>query len=173
MVRFRLRIVLYAVIAAVVYGVVHNQFTARLCLEYFTIGHPPVFPTTDPTLLGLGWGVIATWWVGAILGVALAIAAGVGGRPERRPESLLRPLALLMAIAGLCAALAALVGWQLAESGAIWLVEPLASQVPPEKQSRFLSAGAAHLASYAVGFVGGAVLIWRVWRSRGRVGESG
>src|SRR5436190_782619 len=54
--------------AAIVYGVVHDQVTARVCVEYFTIGHPPVFGTDDPTLLGLGWGVIATWWVGAVGG---------------------------------------------------------------------------------------------------------
>ena len=46
-------IVLMCVFAAVVYGVIHDQITARVCVEYFTVGHPPIFPTDDPTLLGV------------------------------------------------------------------------------------------------------------------------
>jgi hypothetical protein len=76
--------------SAVVYGILHDQVTARVCLEYFTIGHPPVFATDSPTLLGLGWGIIATWWVGLFLGVPLAIAARAGRRPKRDVSSLMR-----------------------------------------------------------------------------------
>jgi hypothetical protein len=54
------KIVLGCVLAAVLYGIVHDQFTARICLEYFTVFHPPVFQTQSPTLLGFEWGVIAT-----------------------------------------------------------------------------------------------------------------
>ena len=57
-------IVLFSIAAAVFYGIAHDQVTVRVCLEYFTIGHPPVFKTTSPALLALGWGVLATWWVG-------------------------------------------------------------------------------------------------------------
>lgn len=44
------------VIAAGCYGIAHDQVTACVCVEYFTVGHPPVFSTDDPTLLGIGWG---------------------------------------------------------------------------------------------------------------------
>ena len=77
----RIRIVLLALFAAICYGIVHDQVTARVCLEYFTIGHPPLFSTTSPTLLALGWGVVATWWVGLPLGLLLAVAARGGQRP--------------------------------------------------------------------------------------------
>ena len=60
-----LKIILLCVLAAIVYGILHDQVTARVCVEYFTIGHPPIFHTDDPTLLAFGWGVIATWWMGA------------------------------------------------------------------------------------------------------------
>ena len=50
------KIVLLCIAAAVVYGILHDQVTARVCVEYFTIGHPPVFNTDSPTLLALGWG---------------------------------------------------------------------------------------------------------------------
>ena len=69
-----LKILLLCVDAAVVYGILHDSVTARVCVEYFTVGHPPVFDTDSPTLLAFGWGFIATWWVGFILGI-LAIAA--------------------------------------------------------------------------------------------------
>ena len=38
-------IVLLCVASAAVYGIVHDQVTARICVEYFTIGHAPVFDT--------------------------------------------------------------------------------------------------------------------------------
>ena len=82
-------IVLMCVLAAVGYGIVHDQVTARVCVEYFTIGHPPVFGTDDPTLLGIGWGIIATWWVGVLLGIPLAMVARLGSRPKRSVGSLL------------------------------------------------------------------------------------
>ena len=53
------RIVLLSIASAIGYGILHDQVTARVCVEYFTIGHPPVFSTDSPTLLALGWGTIA------------------------------------------------------------------------------------------------------------------
>ncbi len=79
-------IVLLCIAMAILYGIVHDQVTARVCVEYFTIGHPPVFDTDDTTLLALGWGVIATWWVGLGLGIPLAIAARAGSMPKRGPS---------------------------------------------------------------------------------------
>ena len=101
-----LSIVLMSIVAAVIYGILHDQITARVCVEYFTIGHPPVFETDDPTLLGLGWGVIATWWAGLLIGVPLAIAARVGSRPKRSVGTLFRPIANLLCSMAICACLA-------------------------------------------------------------------
>lgn len=161
-----LAIVLLCIAAAVGYGILHDQITARICVDYFTIGHPPIFGTEDPTLLGLGWGVIATWWVGAFMGVPLAVAARAGGRPRREPHSLVRPLALLMGVSAIVAALAGLGGYYLASIREIWLVPELAEQMPPQTQVKFLAVGAAHSASYNCGFFGDLVLIVGVWRSR-------
>ena len=83
--------------AAVVYGVIHDQITIRICLEYFTVGHPPLFGLRDPTLLALGWGVVATWWVGAALGVVIAFAARYGTWPKYEPHEILPLLGLLFA----------------------------------------------------------------------------
>jgi hypothetical protein len=167
-----LAIVALCIAAAVAYGVIHDQVTARVCVEYFTIGHPPVFRTESPTLLGLGWGVIATWWVGLLLGVPLAIAARAGGRPRRCARSLVRPILTLLAVMAACAATAGVVGWLLARAGVIRLVEPLASNIPADKHVPFLADLWTHSASYFVGFVGGLVVIARVWRSRSAINPS-
>ncbi len=75
-----LAIVAMGIGSAVVNGVVHDQVTVRVCLEYFTIGHPRVFSTESPTWLALGWGIIASGWVGFLLGVFVALTSGfVGG----------------------------------------------------------------------------------------------
>lgn len=159
-------IILMCIASAVVYGIVHDQITARVCVEYFTIGHAPVFPTESPTLLGLGWGVIATWWVGLILGIGLAIAARAGRRRPRTVQSLFRTVATLLLVMGLCAAVAGVVGFVLGRNGTVTLLEPLASRVPPARHARFLADLWAHRTSYLVGLIGGMVVIVRVWHGR-------
>lgn len=168
-----LGIVLLCIVSAVIYGIAHDQVTARVCVEYFTIGHPPVLGTGDPTLLGLGWGIIATWWAGLLLGVPLAIVARAGSRPRRSVRSLLRPIACLMGVMAVCAFAAGVLGWLLARSGAVVLVGPIAGQVPPDRHVPFIADLWAHSASYLVGLGGGIVVMVLVWRSRGRASKEG
>jgi hypothetical protein len=153
--------------SAVIYGIVHDQISARVCVEYFTVGHPPVFDTTSPSWLGVGWGIIATWWAGLLLGIPLAIAARAGRRPTLSARSLLWPIARLLLIMAVCAAVAGFAGYFLAKCGIIFLPEPLASRVSVDKHVSFLGDLWAHSASYLVGFVGGIAVIISVWRSRG------
>jgi hypothetical protein len=155
------------VVAAVCYGIAHDQVTARVCVEYFTVGHPPVFGTDDPTLLGIGWGIITTWWVGLLLGVPLAVVARAGSRPKRSVGSLVRPVAWLLAVMAGCALAAGALGWALASSGAVFLVGPMARELPPGRHVPYLADLWAHWASYLVGLVGGIVVLVLVWRSRG------
>ena len=167
-----LAIVALSILSAVVYGIAHDQVTARLCVEYFTIGHPPVFGTDSPTLLAVGWGTLATWWVGLILGVPLACAARLGRRPKRSAASLVRPITILLGVMGLCALVAGVIGYCLARGGAVVLAGPLASRVPPDRHVAFLADLWAHNAGYLSGFVGGIVLIVCAWRSRRREGAA-
>jgi hypothetical protein len=162
-------IVFLCIGAAILYGVLHDQVTARVCLEYFTVAHPPVFGTDDPTWLGIGWGVFATWWVGLLLGIPLALAARAGSRPRREPASLVRPIAALLLITAGCALASGLAGWGLAGSGVVSLAGPLAEVIPDGRQVPFLAVLWAHGASYFTGAVGGVVVLVRVWRARGRV----
>lgn len=161
-----LKIVLLSMLACVAYGVVHDQITVRICVEYFTIGHPPIFPTMDPTVIGLAWGILATWWVGAALGAGLAIVARIGSRPKRQAATLARPVLILLVVAASLAAVAGVAGNVAASQGWIWMVGPLADRVPDHRHVGFLTSLWMHNASYAGAFAGGAFMLARVWRSR-------
>ena len=163
-----IQIILMCIATCVAYGIIHDQITARICVEYFTIGHPPVFGTDDPALLGLGWGVIATWWVGLLLGIPLAAACRVGRWPKREPNTLLRPLIQLSVVSFGVAVVAGLAGWVAAANGWVFLVGSIADRVPAERHVPFLIDLWAHSASYLVGFVGGLIMIVLVLLGRQR-----
>jgi hypothetical protein len=155
-------------LAAVGYGVIHDQITARVCIEYFTIGHPPVFNTTDPTLLGLGWGVIATWWVGVPLGVLLAIAARLGRWPTMTAGQLLRPLLVALLAVGALAFVAAITTYVAVHRGWLQIPEPVLRRISPQQNKVFVAVSAAHLTSYIAGAIAGLVLCIYVLIARHR-----
>jgi hypothetical protein len=159
-------IILLCVVAAVLYGILHDQITARICVEYFTIGHPDLFGTDSPTLLGIGWGIVATWWVGLLLGTLLAFAARFGNRPKIEPRGLVSPVGKLLLIMAACALLAGVVGCLAARLHWIYLDEDLAAAVPASQHTSFLIALWMHSASYLVGFMGGLTLVVRTWQNR-------
>jgi len=161
-----LRIVVACIISAIVFGVVHDQMTARLCVEYFTLGHPKIVETQDPTLLGLVWGVVASWWVGALLGLALAVAARKGPLPRIDAASLHGSLVRLLGVMTLCSAAAGALGWQFARHGVVILVGPLHDSVPESRHVPFIAVLWTHFASYLIGIGGGIRLTWRTWLLR-------
>lgn len=161
-----LKIWLLCIVAAVLYGILHDQVTARVCVEYFTIGHPPVFRTTSPTLLGLGWGVIATWWMGAFLGLILALTARVGGSPRLTANDLIKPVFGLLLLMAASALGAGVIGYLLARSGKVNLYD-LDQVLGKPTAIRFMGDFYAHSASYAVGLFGGLLLC--AWSLRKRL----
>jgi len=153
------KIIGLTVLAAIVYGILHDQITARICIEYFTVAHPPVFGNTQsPTLLAFGWGIIATWWVGLLLGMPLAVCSRVGALPKLTARQLFKPICLILCILFTLAMLAAAVGYVCAQRKLLHLSEPLASEVAPERHSLLLADTCAHLASYGFGAILGVVL---------------
>lgn len=151
------KIVGMCIVAAILYGIIHDQITARICVEYFTIGHVPI-GTNSPTLLGFAWGVIATWWFGLFLGVLLALAARVGTLPKLTTQDLRIPVTRLMLTCFVLAFLSGLVGYTLAQQKVIWLTPYLAEQVPSYTHSRFLTDLWIHTASYLCGGIGASIL---------------
>jgi hypothetical protein len=163
------RIMLLSLCAGIAYGIVHDQITIRVCLEYFTIGHPQIFRTSSPTLLALGWGVVATWWVALPLGFSLASAAQLGRRPKRSAGDLVRPLAWLFAAMGMSALAAGVLGYTLARNGVVSIDPWVGQNISVGEQPLFMADWWAHSSSYVVGIFGGAVLCFRVWRDRAHV----
>ena len=159
-------IILLAILAAIVYGICHDQVTARVCVEYFTVAHPPVFQTESPTLLGLGWGTIATWWMGLVLGIPLALASRAGKRRVIDARDLVRPIAGLLLIMGLAALVFGTSGYLLARSGVVKFPTDWESVISSDQHTRFMFDVWAHMASYLVGFFGGLVLIVKTWCKR-------
>ena len=158
------KIIGLCVLVGVIYGIVHDQITARICLEYFTVFHPDVFHTQSPTLLALGWGVLATWWVSVTLGVLLAIASRAGSRPKLASLELIPLLVKLLTVMAFCALSAGLAGYFLKGLG----MEYYNTSIPKAMMGRFYADLWAHNMSYFSGFVGGLVLCLVVWRRRGR-----
>jgi len=152
------KIIALSLLAACTYGVVQDQVTVRVCIEYFTIGHPPVFATQSLTLLALGWGIITTWWVGLPLGIALVCSARIGHRAKLGARDLLPMIVKLLVVMGGIAFLAGVAGYLAARQGWVWLNEPLASRIPPNRHALFLVDLWAHLAAYASGIIGGLTL---------------
>jgi hypothetical protein len=157
-----IKIIGMCVLAAVGYGIVHDQITARICVEYFSVFHPPILGgTQSPTLLAFGWGVIATWWVGVLLGVPLAIVARVGDWPRLTASDLLPMIRSLLIVMAVCAFVAGVTGY----FGGT-MPEYMAELLPSQRHRRFLVDWWAHNASYGSGFVGGMVLWIFAFRKR-------
>ncbi len=163
-----LKIWLLTIVAALTYGICHDQVTARVCVEYFTVGHPTIIPTSSPTLLAFTWGIVATWWVGVPMGLIVALAARAGDRRKVLARDLLMPAGLLLACVGLVSLTAGLAGLWAANSGVESLPAGLASRVPPGDHARFVADWWAHSAAYVAGPAGAAALAVGIWLSRGR-----
>ena len=162
-------ILLLSVGAAIVYGVVHDQVTVRICVEYFTVGHPRLFATDSPTLLALFWGAWASWWMGLLLGVPLVGVARAGSRPKLSARHLVVPIATVLGGMAAASLAAGLVGYSLARTGWVRLVPDLARGVPEERHHRFIANLWAHWAAYGSGVLGALGLYVRTWKRRGRL----
>lgn len=167
-----LKIVAVCVLAAVFYGIAHDNVTARVCVEYFTIGHPDLFGTADPTLLALGWGVVATWWMGAILGVPLALLCRLGHRPKLGAGDVLRPIARLLGVMAVLSLAAGLLAYALGDSIGLGEMIRRRWDFSAETSRRFATDLVAHNVAYATGFLGG-ILVWVwAWRRRGALARA-
>jgi hypothetical protein len=149
-----------------------DQISARLCPEYFTVFHPPIRALTDPTLLGISWGFLGAWWGGIILGLCVGFTATLGSRPKLSPRELVCPLAVLVCVVAIVAALTGFTVWHHSKLLGVSLAG--AALVPPEHHLGLLTVACYHFAAYASATIGGVVLCVWVWRERGkhRAGET-
>lgn len=159
-------IVLLCIGAAVAYGVCHDQVTARVCIEYFSVFHPTdVLPygmnPNSPTQQGFFWGVFATWWMGVFIGVPLSIIVRVGIAKPLSSRDLVLPVTVLLITMAVFALIAGLVGYYLSPDGSATVSSfpAIANQIPPSNRRGFMADYLAHNTSYLVGGAGGVVLL--------------
>ena len=164
----RSKILLLTMLFTLAYGIVHDQVTVRLCVEYFTVAHPPLFTTTSPALLGLGWGVAAAGPVGFLIGSLLASVATSPGLPPVSGRQLASRLGGVFGLTACAAAGMGVLGWFLARLDLVRVPQEWSAAIAPERHAAFMAVWFAHLASYAVGLGGGVALLHRIWRERGR-----
>lgn len=162
------KVVLLCCLAAALYGIAHDEITVRVCAEYFTIAHPPLFPTASRTLLAACWGIAATVWAGAAFGVVLASVSQSDGSPPVPISRLRNSVAGLLCAMAMTALAAGILGFHLSLRSMISVPAGIANVIPVTAHNRFMAVWLAHIASYVAGFAGGAILIYRLWRERGR-----
>ena len=162
--REALKIIVLTVGLSCAYGIIHDQITARVCIEYFTVGHfSPTNLSWTPTVLGLYWGIVASWWVGLILGIPLALCAQAGPWPKRTAHELLRPLLTLLILTFACA-MTGLVICRLTNFTAPPHLLPMVLNA--DQAARFSADLVTHNISYGVGLFGGPWLSAWVLRER-------
>lgn len=168
-----LKIIAASLIAAVGYGILHDEITARVCLPYFTVLHPDIFHTQSPTLLGLAWGTYATWPVGLVLGILFAICARFGRRPQLALRDLIPLLLRLLGIMAVCATLSAILGYFFGSMPAhsyyhLILMNPaIRAGIPVSMEHRFVADLWATIGSFAAGITGGLICCFLIHRRRG------
>jgi hypothetical protein len=161
-----IEILTVSILAAIIYGILHDLATALVCVEYFTIGHPKLIDSESPILLAVFWGVVATWWVGLILGGLLCLSSRAGPWPKVGGKALIPRIARLMIIMYLLAMTAWFLGFFASRFSYVWLVQPLANRVPRSIHDYFIADLWAHLSSYASGIVGGLIISGKTLYSR-------
>lgn len=170
-----LALIVWCIALSIVYGIVHDQITVRMCLEYFTVAHPPLGIGENPTTLALAWGVIATWWVGLFLGVLLAVAARAGSWPKLEWRDLRLAIVLVLVVVFVLAMMSMVTGWVAGVSGRFRPPERIAEAIPYERWKHFHAAAWAHTASYAFGALGGLALCGHAlllrWRRASGIGR--
>ncbi len=133
-----IKMIAISVIAACIYGIANDLVTAHVCVEYFLPpAHPIVIPTHSPLLLALLWGVIATWWVGLLLGVPLAIVCRVGQKPKLATKDVARPILLLIVFLYVTSMLLGCIGYVAGRMKWVWLLPPLSQAAVMYREIRF------------------------------------
>ncbi len=170
------KIAVASVAAACLYGIINDQITARICPEYFTKGFhramvqrmsegwlkSTLSTTKSPTILGLVWGTIATWWMGAALSVPITLAARVpfGKTPKLTMKDLIKPTAYAFGCMGITALAAGIIGYNKACTDPNFrnLFRHAANGVSEEALPSFIADACAHRSGYASGIVAGLAL---------------
>lgn len=160
----------WAILLSVVYGLIHDQITIRICPEYFTVYHPHLFATRDLTELALLWGVAATWWMGAFFGILLALAAQNGPAPTVKPSFCRNGMIAVLLLTGLLACLGGLVAKGHYMSP-FFPSDIRIQNLPASRQEGFAVNYAAHNISYMASGLGAVILCLAILYKRHKLSQ--
>lgn len=160
-------LVALAALSAAIFGALHNQLSYSVGPDYFESVKFPQFgipDTTSPRFGAAQVGILASWWMGALVGLPAFLyglftvpktrsylAAGIGGIG----------LVLVLATFG---ALAGLVGGIAAEATGV--LDGFLTLPQGIDRADFLRAGFMHDASYVAGGLGAILAFWPMRRAR-------
>lgn len=160
-------LVALAALSAAIFGALHNQLSYSVGPDYFLSFKFPQFGIpegTSPRVGAAQVGVLASWWMGAIVGLP-AFIFGLFTVPNARSylAAGIGAIGLVLVLATF-AALAGLVGGIAAEATGIldgYLTPPAGID-----RTDFLRAGFMHDASYLGGALGALLAFWPMRRAR-------
>ena len=152
------------------YGALHDQLSFSISSEYFTRFkylqfdiEPAAFDGDRFTVAVIGF--LATWWVGALLGLFLSGTALLQPDTLSMRGAIVRGVVITLGVAVVCALVGLAYGWFLQEG------VPQGWFLPAEvlDTHAFLSVGSMHNASYGGGVLGLIIaLIDMEWRRNKR-----
>ena len=153
-----LKIVGFMILIAIGFGLVHDLVTAHICVEYFSIAHPPVIPGGPPVVYALVWGVIATWWMGLILGVLLGLSSRLVRVRQISLNWLIKPVLAMFSVLLVVAMLSGLAGYLSVKYNIFNISISSPQGISENIYPRYVFDSFAHGTSYFLGIVGGLVL---------------
>lgn len=137
------------------YGAIHDQLSFTIAPEYFTkfkydqFGFEPSwFGGHRPTVAVIGF--LATWWVGAFIGLFLGGTALLQPDAPSMRRAITRGVVITLGVAAVCALLGLTYGWFFLNG------PPEGWRLPSDvlDPHAFLSVGSMHNASYGGGVLG-------------------
>ena len=158
--RCYLTIVFGTVALSCLLGICVDLITANIAVQYFSVHHPKIVPTENPWILALVWGVVASWWAGAIAGIVLAST-------NHRRKQPLEPPQILRWIKISCVVL-----WATMIS-IVLAVMAISSIIPIEKRPetfesdrRLVAVALAHQFEYVFAAIAMLIVAFKVWRAK-------
>ena len=165
------KLVLRCLLVIAIAGAIVGMASAMVCHEAFTLGRPHAFGDLPIPMLGALWGFLDFLMPGAVVGMALGMAANVGYRPAIKAMFFPKPLSVHAAFILIMAAVAGLIGWTAVTQGHWVVLGNVAAATAPERQPLLGTVWWAYRGAHLANFVGGVALAFWTWRKRGEFEE--
>ncbi len=153
------KITILSTLGAILYGITHDLITTQINFDYFRSdmthhgpvtrkNFPLVYRSNSKVLYALLWGTISTWWVGLPIGIGVGMAARCGTYREKIDyKKVIVPMVIFL-------------GGLLAGSIGVGLISYGINK------NSFMMVADMHIASYVLGAIGGAGMVFYTYKSR-------